>query len=276
MKARPVTANIIQLTRFHFVNAFLVREEDGFTLVDTTMGNAAEALIRAASQGEGAIRRIALTHGHGDHVGALDALKQELGASVEILMPELDTRIHAGEQVVEGKLPGSWPKLTTRPDVLLSGGERIGSLEAIPLPATAQATSRISTPATALLLPETSTRHTAPRPSRTTAICGFRSRPWRHGTRARTSTPPVPSGSSSRRPSPSGMDRRSAIRGPRWMRQSCVRGRLRPSGRRRVDYGTRTISPTEGTLDQRLSSPPSLRSALPPMRPRRPGGRLDL
>jgi glyoxylase-like metal-dependent hydrolase (beta-lactamase superfamily II) len=134
MKARPVTANIIQLTRFHFVNAFLVREADGFTLVDTTMGNAAGALIRAASQAEGAIRRVALTHGHGDHVGALDALKQELGASVEILMPELDARIHAGEQVVEGKLPGSWPKLTTSPDVLLSGGERIGSLETIPSP----------------------------------------------------------------------------------------------------------------------------------------------
>jgi len=40
----------------------------------------------------------------------------------------------AGETVVEGKLPGSWPKLTTRPDVLLRGGERVGSLEVIPAP----------------------------------------------------------------------------------------------------------------------------------------------
>src|SRR6185503_13566490 len=134
MKARTITPNLIQLTRFHFVNAFLVREPDGFTLVDTTMGKAAASLIDAASSAGGEIRRIALTHGHGDHVGALDALKAQMGDSVEVLMPELDARIHAGEHVVEGKLPGSWPKLTTESDVLLRGGERVGSLEVIPAP----------------------------------------------------------------------------------------------------------------------------------------------
>ena len=134
MKARSITPNLIQVTRFHFVNAFLVREADGFTLVDTTMGNAAGALLDAASRAGGEVRRIALTHGHGDHVGALDALKVQMGDSVEVLMPELDARIHAGEHVVEGKLPGSWPKLTTKPDVLLRGGERVGSLEVIPAP----------------------------------------------------------------------------------------------------------------------------------------------
>ena len=134
MKARSISPNLIQVTRFHFVNAFLVREADGFTLVDTTMGNAAGGLLDAASRAGGEVRRIALTHGHGDHVGALDALKAQMGDSVEVLMPELDARIHAGEHVVEGKLPGSWPKLTTKPDVLLRGGERVGSLEVIPAP----------------------------------------------------------------------------------------------------------------------------------------------
>jgi len=134
MKVRSITPNLIQVTRFHFVNAFLVREADGFTLVDTTMGNAAGGLLDAASRAGGEVRRIALTHGHGDHVGALDALKVQMGDSVEVLMPELDARIHAGEHVVQGKLPGSWPKLTTKPDVLLRGGERVGSLEVIPAP----------------------------------------------------------------------------------------------------------------------------------------------
>jgi len=134
MKARSISPNLIQVTRFHFVNAFLVREADGFTLVDTTMGNAAGGLLDAASRAGGEVRRIALTHGHGDHVGALDALKVQMGDSVEVLMPELDARIHAGEHVVQGKLPGSWPKLTTKPDVLLRGGERVGSLEVIPAP----------------------------------------------------------------------------------------------------------------------------------------------
>lgn len=134
MKTTSATPNLIQLTRFRFVNAFLVREADGFTLVDTTIGNAADALITAAEQAGGRIRRIALTHGHGDHVGALDALRERLAESVEVLMPVLDARIHAGEHVVDGKLPGSWPTLKTKPDVCLSGGERVGSLEVIPTP----------------------------------------------------------------------------------------------------------------------------------------------
>jgi len=121
------------LTRFHFVNAFLVREEDGFTLVDTTM-RAAEPLIEAADQANGSIRRIALTHGHGDHVGSLDALNERLGSDVEVLMPELDARIHAGEEVVAGKVPGSWPALQTKPDTLLHPGDRVGSLEVVASP----------------------------------------------------------------------------------------------------------------------------------------------
>jgi glyoxylase-like metal-dependent hydrolase (beta-lactamase superfamily II) len=134
MKTTAITENLTQLNRWRFVNAFLVREEDGFTLVDTTLGGGAEALIAAAEEAGGAIRRIALTHGHGDHVGSLDALKQRLGGSVEVLMPELDARIHAGEKVVEGKVRGSWPKLETVPDVRLSGGDRIGSLEVVASP----------------------------------------------------------------------------------------------------------------------------------------------
>ena len=134
MKVTPITGNITQLTRLHFVNAYLVREDDGFTLVDTTMGGAADSLIAAARDAGGPIRRIALTHGHGDHVGSVDALKDALDGSVDVLMPELDARIHAGETVVEGKLPGSWPKLRTRPDVLLSPGDRIGSLEVVASP----------------------------------------------------------------------------------------------------------------------------------------------
>jgi glyoxylase-like metal-dependent hydrolase (beta-lactamase superfamily II) len=134
MRTTQVTPTLTQLTRFRFVNAFLVREEDGFTLVDTTMGNAADDVLAAASRAGATIRRIALTHGHGDHVGSLDALKERLGDSVEVLMPELDARIHAGEKVVDGKLPGSWPKIRTVPDVRLAAGDRVGSLEVVASP----------------------------------------------------------------------------------------------------------------------------------------------
>jgi glyoxylase-like metal-dependent hydrolase (beta-lactamase superfamily II) len=135
MNTKPITPNLIQITRFHFVNAYLVREDDGLTLVDTTMGShAADDLLKAAQEAGGTIRRIALTHGHGDHVGGVDALKRQLGDSVQVLMPELDARIHAGENVVDGKLPGSWPKLGTVADVRLSDGDRVGSLEVVASP----------------------------------------------------------------------------------------------------------------------------------------------
>ena len=69
-------------------------DEDGFTLVDTTVGGGADDLIGAAEAAGGQIRRIALTHGHGDHVGSVEALKQRLGSDVQVLLGELDARIY--------------------------------------------------------------------------------------------------------------------------------------------------------------------------------------
>jgi glyoxylase-like metal-dependent hydrolase (beta-lactamase superfamily II) len=134
MKTLKLNDHLFQLTRFGAINAYLVREDDGFTLVDTTLGGAADDLITAATDAGGQIKRIALTHGHLDHVGSLDTLKDRLGSNVEVSMGELDARILAGEKVVEGKLPGGWPKVKTVPDTRLTGGEMIGSLEVIPTP----------------------------------------------------------------------------------------------------------------------------------------------
>jgi glyoxylase-like metal-dependent hydrolase (beta-lactamase superfamily II) len=133
MKTTPLNENLIQLTRLRFVNAYLVREDDGYTLVDTTVPRGGSALIEAATQAGGPIRRIALTHGHGDHVGSVDELKERLGDAVDVSMGEIDVRIHAGEKVVDGKLPGSWPTLKTRPRALVPG-DRVGSLEVVASP----------------------------------------------------------------------------------------------------------------------------------------------
>jgi glyoxylase-like metal-dependent hydrolase (beta-lactamase superfamily II) len=135
MQTKSLSDNLIQLTRLRFVNAYLVREEDGFTLVDTTVPKSADSLIAAAKQAGAPIRRIALTHGHTDHSGSVDALKERLGGEVQVMIPELDARILAGDKAfVQGKLTGGWPKLTTVPDVRLAAGDHVGSLEVIASP----------------------------------------------------------------------------------------------------------------------------------------------
>jgi glyoxylase-like metal-dependent hydrolase (beta-lactamase superfamily II) len=134
VKIRTISENVIQLTRLRFVNAYLVREDDGFTLVDTGLGGAADTLLAIARRNGAEIRRIALTHGHQDHAGSLDALRNRLGDEVEISISDLDARECAGEHVIEGKRRGSWATLETKPDVRLAGGERIGNLEVIPTP----------------------------------------------------------------------------------------------------------------------------------------------
>jgi glyoxylase-like metal-dependent hydrolase (beta-lactamase superfamily II) len=134
MQTQTVTPTLIQLTRLRAVNAYLVHEDDGFTLVDTMIPGSAGDIIAAAERLGGAIRRIAVTHGHTDHVGSLDALKRELGGATQVLMPEVDARILAGEAFADKKPPGGWPKLQTVPEVQLTAGDRVGSLEVIATP----------------------------------------------------------------------------------------------------------------------------------------------
>lgn len=67
------------------VNAYLLRAEDGLTLVDTGMAQTRPLLLRAlAAAGAGVqdIRRILVTHAHPDHTGALAYLKRASGARV--------------------------------------------------------------------------------------------------------------------------------------------------------------------------------------------------
>lgn len=99
MKIRTISENVIQLTRLRFVNAYLVQEDGGFTLVDTGLGGAADTLLTIARRNGAEIRRIALTHGHEDHAGSLDAMRKQLGSEVEISVSGLDARECAGEHV---------------------------------------------------------------------------------------------------------------------------------------------------------------------------------
>jgi glyoxylase-like metal-dependent hydrolase (beta-lactamase superfamily II) len=127
-----------KLTRLGFVNCYLVAEDDGFTLVDTSLGGAARDILRAAEAAGGEIRRIALTHAHGDHVGSLEALHREL-PDAEVVISERDARFLRGDKSLdagepEAKLRGAYPKVDVEPARLLNAGDRVGSLEVVPSP----------------------------------------------------------------------------------------------------------------------------------------------
>ena len=130
--------NLIRVSRLGFVNAYLVREDDGLTVVDTMLPGSAKAIIGAAERAGAPIRRIALTHAHGDHIGSLDALAEAL-PGVEVLISTRDARLLAKDMSLDpgepdDKLRGGYPGARTRPTRTVEPGERIGSLEVIAAP----------------------------------------------------------------------------------------------------------------------------------------------
>jgi glyoxylase-like metal-dependent hydrolase (beta-lactamase superfamily II) len=141
MKTTPLGDNLIQLTRLPQVfpvNCYLVRDDDGLTLIDTAIGGSAPAILGAAKGWGAPIVRVALTHAHGDHAGSLDALHAAL-PEAEILVPEREARFLVGDHTLDadesrGKLRGGFKTCTTRPTRLLRPGDRVGSLEVIASP----------------------------------------------------------------------------------------------------------------------------------------------
>jgi glyoxylase-like metal-dependent hydrolase (beta-lactamase superfamily II) len=130
--------HLIKVTRFGAVNAYLVREEDGFTAVDTGLPGSAKAILAAAEEAGGEIRRIALTHAHADHVGSVDALHASL-PDAEVLISARDARFLKGDRSLDpsepqAKVKGSYQKVDVEPTRLLQAGDRVGSLEVVASP----------------------------------------------------------------------------------------------------------------------------------------------
>jgi len=123
--------HLTQITRFGALNAYLVREDDGFTLVDTLIRGSAGRLMAAAAGVGAPIRRIVLTHAHADHIGSLDALVAEL-PGVEVLAGAREARLMAGDLAPEpGEAPvrsAAFPRVRVRPTSTLVPGDRVGSL----------------------------------------------------------------------------------------------------------------------------------------------------
>lgn len=138
MKITPLSPTVTQLTFLKFSNVYLLRESDGFTVVDTSIGGKAQDIANAAQQQGAPIKRVLLTHAHGDHVGSLDKLRASLG-TVDIAISEReapllhkDLSLRPGEP--QQKPKGSFPGVQSRPTHTLTEGELFGSLRCIYTP----------------------------------------------------------------------------------------------------------------------------------------------
>ena len=127
--------NLTRIARLGVVNAYLVREDDGLTLVDTTLPHSSKAILGAAEKLGAPIVRIALTHAHSDHIGSLDELAAAL-PGVEVLISTRDARLLAKDMSLdpgepEDKLRGGYSGAKTTPTRTLEPGDTIGSLEVV-------------------------------------------------------------------------------------------------------------------------------------------------
>ena len=140
MKVQQHGQNLFQLSRYFAFNSFLVREDDGFTAVDTNMGGSAAAILKAAQELGLPIKRIVLTHSHIDHVGSLDVLHALL-PEAEVLISAREARFLKGERTLEAqeqkanaKLRGGYTTCETVPTRLLNDGDTVGSLRVVASP----------------------------------------------------------------------------------------------------------------------------------------------
>ncbi len=134
-------AHLTQLARYPRVfpvNCYFVAEDDGLTLIDAGLPGSEKAILEAARHLGQPIRRIVLTHAHGDHIGSLDALSGLL-PEAELIASARDARFLAGDMRLDpdepqSKLRGAYQKVATKPTRLVVDGDRVGSLRVVATP----------------------------------------------------------------------------------------------------------------------------------------------
>jgi glyoxylase-like metal-dependent hydrolase (beta-lactamase superfamily II) len=140
MRITSISDHFYQITRFGFMNCYLVRESAGFTLIDTTIFGAGKDILKAAQSLGAAIRRILLTHAHGDHVGSVDELAGRLPGvpvaiserSLPLLKRPADKTVRADEP--QTKIGLGLPGIVTPVTYLVEDEALFGSLRCIHIP----------------------------------------------------------------------------------------------------------------------------------------------
>src|ERR1700681_3756938 len=126
MRITRLGTNLIQLTKYPIafpMNCYVVVEEDGLTLVDSTTTSPADDVAVLVKQLGKELRRIALTHAHGDHVGGVAGVRQRF-PGLEVSISERDAPILAGDKTLLTSEPqtavkGFFEKVDWKPERLL-------------------------------------------------------------------------------------------------------------------------------------------------------------
>lgn len=121
------------------MNAYLVENENGVTLIDACMPAMADKILKAIEATGKPLTRILLTHAHSDHIGAVPRLKAKYSAA-RIGISRRDAALLKGDRSLLPGEPlspvrGGVPKRAPfAPDFLIDDGDRIDTLIAIAAP----------------------------------------------------------------------------------------------------------------------------------------------
>lgn len=103
MKVRWVTVGPFQ------ENSYLLSDEDSGKGILVDPGDEPERIVGMVKQARVSIEAIWLTHGHLDHVGAVDAMRREFGAKVYLHPADLPLYRRAGVQAAMYGVPFEQP-----------------------------------------------------------------------------------------------------------------------------------------------------------------------
>ena len=138
MKVTQLGENLWQLTRLTAFNSFLVREDDGLTVVDSNMSGSGKDILRAAGAIGLPITRITLTHAHADHAGSLDEVAAQ-APEAEVAFTARTAEFLQGNVTLlpeepHDKIGGSFVTRATQATRPIGLDDKVGSLRVISAP----------------------------------------------------------------------------------------------------------------------------------------------
>lgn len=129
-------ANAMQITIEEQNNLFLVKEHDGYILVDTAVeSEQIDAVIALIKETTMPLKAIVITHSHADHLGGLERFKAAF-PETPVVFSEREYQLVLKKELLptDRQVPlkeGIPDSLPVKPDVLVGEGDRIGEFEVL-------------------------------------------------------------------------------------------------------------------------------------------------